>query len=149
MDNRLRWLPTFLMQSLPVARIHRRPSSLKDGVACSERGCAAVLQTMAQNLLGLSVSSFNQPTRPRDSTEFRRSAFLHTYVDSILMSLKLSSHHCFPANQRCNSQHLHTQKKQLKKLSAEFGLDDWFVNCVSKEIPETVRPEQVPTHIWK
>ena len=37
----------------------------------------------------------------------------------------------------------------MKKLSAEFGLDGWFVNCVSKEMPETVRPEQVPTHIWK
>ena len=72
-------------------------------------------------------------------------------VDSILMSLELlSSPHCFPANQRIAIRNIFTRRrKQLKKLSAEFGLDDWFVNCVSKEMPETVRPEQVPTQIWK
>ena len=72
-------------------------------------------------------------------------------VDSALVRLDLRhAPHLFAPEQRTAIRNIFTQRrKQLKSLCTEPGLQDWFRNTVATELPETVRPEQVPTRLWQ
>ena len=72
-------------------------------------------------------------------------------VDSALIRLDLRPDaYLFTQEQRTIIRSIFTRRrKQLKPMCAKHGLLEWFTNIAARELPETVRPEQVPAQLWQ